>query len=400
LTASRPAAETSIARAAVLLGTAAFASVATMRVADPLLPQVANEFGVSAGEAAIISSAFTVAYAFGQFVYGPLGDRFGKLRLIAWMTLISAFTVSAAGFAGSLASLGTTRFVAGATAAAIVPLSMAFVGDHVAYQNRQTVLARLLSGTIVGVILGQVFGGVIGEHFGWRFVFPALGAVFLLMGVMLFVELGRGRLPPPKLTKPLSVASLIRGYKQLFRLPWARIVLLTVFIEGFFFYSGFTFIGADLHHRFALDYGSVGLILSFMGLGGLAYALSVRVLVERLGERGLVRSGSILLALGLVNTAFAPLVLMPIGLFILGLGLYMLHNTLQTNATQMAPEARGLAVSTFANALFLGQAVGIAASSAMVDRAGFAPVYLVGAVGLLCLGLGFAQLLDRRPQRH
>lgn len=74
----------------------------------------------------------------------------------------------------------------------------------------------------------------------------------------------------------------------------------------------------------------------------------------------------------------------------------MLHSTLQTNATQMAPEARGLAVSTFANALFLGQAVGITASGLLVDRYGFVPSYLIAAGGLLVLGLAFARLLDRR----
>ncbi|MEM9443582.1 MAG: MFS transporter, partial [Pseudomonadota bacterium] len=82
----------------------------------------------------------------------------------------------------------------------------------------------------------------------------------------------------------------------------------------------------------------------------------------------------------------------------LGLGLYMLHNTLQTNATQMAPAARGLAVSTFANALFLGQAAGITASGLLVDRYGFNPSFMVAAVGLLVLGLTFARVLKLRAR--
>ncbi|MGI9508563.1 MAG: MFS transporter [Geminicoccaceae bacterium] len=386
-----------IGRAVLLLGIAAFASVATMRVADPLLPQVAAEFDVTAGDAAVISSAFTIAYAIGQFVYGPLGDRLGKLRLIAWMTVISAFTVGAAGFAGSLQSLGLIRLVGGATAAAIVPLAMAFIGDHVDYQNRQAMLARLISGTIAGVIIGQVFGGLIGEHLGWRAVFPMLGVVFLVIGGLLFRELGRNTLPAPKLGPAISVRSLIQGYAGLFRLPWARIVLLTVFVEGFFFYGAFTYIGADLHQRFGLDYGQVGLILGCMGIGGLVYAVSVRTLISRLGERGLCRMGSILLASGITGMTFLPLSVIPLSLFLLGLGLYMLHNTLQTNATQMAPEGRGLAVSTFANALFLGQAAGITASGFLVDRHGFTLSYIIAALGLLALGLAFARLLQHRP---
>jgi predicted MFS family arabinose efflux permease len=386
-----------LGRTILLLGIAAFASVATMRVADPLIPQVANELQVTAGDAAVISSAFTIAYAIGQFVYGPLGDRFGKLKLIAWMTTISAFTVAAAGFATTLQSLGMLRFLGGATAAAIVPLSMAFIGDHVAYEHRQTMLARMLSGTIVGVILGQIFGGLIGEHFGWRTVFPISGAIFLLVGALLFRELGRKDLPQPILSSTISIRSLASGYIDLFRRPWARIVLATVFIEGFFFYGAFTFVGADLHQRFGLDYGTVGLILAFFGLGGLVYALSVRRLVTSLGERGLATFGGLFILLGMISLPFSPFAFIPVAQALLGLGLYMLHNTLQTNATQMAPDMRGIAVSIFANALFLGQAAGIAAGGQLVDSVGFAPAYIIAGSGLLALGLTFARLLDRRP---
>ena len=99
------------------------------------------------------------------------------------MTLLSAATVALAGFANSLAALGAARLVAGATAAAIVPLALAFIGDHVPYEQRQTVLGRFLTGTILGIIAGQVAGGVLGDLVGWRGVFFLLGGVFLLVGM-------------------------------------------------------------------------------------------------------------------------------------------------------------------------------------------------------------------------
>jgi predicted MFS family arabinose efflux permease len=367
-----------------------------MRVADSLLPQVASEFQVSAGDAAIVSTAFTVAYGLCQLLYGPLGDRFGKVRLVALMSIASGLTTAAGAVAGSLEALGAARLASGATAAAIVPLSMAFIGDHVAYEIRQTVLARFLSGTILGVIFGQLFGGVIGELAGWRLVFPLLGVVFLIMGLLLWIELAGGRLPPPRLASELSLASVLAGYRALWRRPWVRVVLITVFAEGWLFYGAFTYVGADLHVRFGLDFATVGLVLSAMGLGGIVYALAVRRLVLRLGERGLAAWGGAAIALGLLAVVLGPFWLIAPAIALLGLGLYMLHNTLQTHATQMAPEARGLAVSTFANALFLGQAGGIGLAGLVVDRFGFAPVFLAAALGLAALGLGFAHLLGRR----
>ncbi len=181
--AASPPRQDSLRRPIALLSAAAFVSVASMRVGDPLLPQVAHEFAVSAGEASVIATAFALAYGLCQLVWGALGDRFGKYRLVALMTLVSAFTCVSAAFAGSLAMLGLTRFAGGATAAAIVPLGMAFVGDNVPYRDRQAVLARFLTGTILGLVGGQIIGGVLGDLLGWRAVFLLLGGMFLLVGL-------------------------------------------------------------------------------------------------------------------------------------------------------------------------------------------------------------------------
>ena len=387
----------SIVRPVVLLSLASFASVATMRVADPLLPQVAREFAVSVGEASVIATAFALAYGICQLMYGVLGDRFGKYRLVTPATLASALTVTSAGLAGSLGALGAARLLGGATAAAIVPLSMAFIGDHVPYDRRQTVLARFLTGTIAGTICGQVLGGVLGEMVGWRAVFLLLGGVYLLIGVLLVVELRSTRVPPPLLTGSISRASVVESYALLLRRPWSRVVLATVCAEAFLFYGAFTFVGAYLHASFGLDYARVGLLLGFMGLGGLLYALTVRRLVRSLGERGLALYGGLAIAVGFVALAISPLPIVAPAMVLLGLGLLMLHNTLQTNATQMTPEARGLAVSTFANVLFMGQAAGIWLSGLAIDRVGFAPVFIAAGVALLAVGAAFARMLGNRP---
>ncbi|MGH6886690.1 MAG: MFS transporter, partial [Geminicoccales bacterium] len=127
------------------------------------------------------------------------------------------------------------------------------------------------------------------------------------------------------------------------------------------------------------------------------YALSVRRLLRALGERGLALVGGTVMTLGFVVVALGGLWVMAPAIVLLGLGISMLHNTLQTNATQMAPDARGLAVSTFANVLFLGQAAGVWLCGLLIDDIGFAPVFIVLGVALAILGAAFAQMLGRRP---
>src|SRR5258705_11336783 len=72
----------SSSRAALLLSLAAFGPAFSMRVADPQLPALASAFGITVSAAAQVVTTFSIAYGLLQFVYGPLGDRYGKWRVI------------------------------------------------------------------------------------------------------------------------------------------------------------------------------------------------------------------------------------------------------------------------------------------------------------------------------
>src|SRR3546814_21031946 len=92
-------------RPVVLLSMAAFCVAATMRVADPMIPRVAAEFGTTAGSAGAIATTFTVAYGLCQIVYGPLGERHGKYHLIDVATTLSGVLVAAGASPGPHADL-------------------------------------------------------------------------------------------------------------------------------------------------------------------------------------------------------------------------------------------------------------------------------------------------------
>jgi len=79
-----------------------------------------------------------------------------------------------------------------------------------------------------------------------------------------------------------------------------------------------------------------------------------------------------------------------------GLGFYQLHNTLQTQATQMAPASRGTAVSIFASCFFLAQAVGVSLGAVFVSHFGAQWLFACSAVILPMVGLFFSFRL--KPQ--
>jgi MFS transporter, YNFM family, putative membrane transport protein len=383
-------------RAIVLLAVAGFASQAMVRAADTLLPQIATDFSVTVGAASIVVSTYAVMHGSMQLISGPVGDRLGKYRMIAIATALCAVLVFCCGLTSSLAWLTVARLATGMSAAWIIPLGMAYIGDVVPYDRRQQVLGRYLSGQIIGQLFGQAAGGIIGDALGWRAVFFVLAGMFAVAALGLFHEL---RVNP--LTRPLpkseagpegaATRSVLADYRRILETPWARIMLLAVFFEGAFMFGAFAYVGADLHQRFGLSFTLVGVVIAAFGLGGLVYAGFVRQLFGRFGEIGLAAYGGTTLGIAYLMLAFAPAWwAAPLAVAMIGLGYYMLHNTLQTNATQMAPEARATGVCMFSAALYLGQPAGVAVVAPVIDRFGAPPVFFLAGILLPALGLWFA----------
>jgi predicted MFS family arabinose efflux permease len=386
-------------RAVFLLSLAAFASAASLRATDTLLPQLALEFSVTAGKASAVVTAFAISYGMLQAVYGPLGDRFGKYATVCATTLASALGTFACALAPTLGTLIIARFAAGATVGALIPLSMAWIGDVVAYDRRQATIARFALGQMLGTAFGQSVAGMLAERFGWRAIFVVLGVLFVAIGTLLLSELRRNPVtrPAESDTAPTIYAGLARMAKLLTG-RWVRIVVGTVFVEGTLMFGSIAFIPVHLQHRFLIGPGAAGVMVSAYAAGGMLYAFGSRRLVARLGERGLATGGGLMLAGGYLWVASAPAALACVpGILMLGMGLYMLHNTLQVNATQMAPASRGSAVSLFALCLFTGQSVGVWIAGRVVDTFGTRPLFITAAFGLALLAYNFRRLLKTRP---
>ncbi|MEB3335845.1 MAG: MFS transporter, partial [Leptolyngbyaceae bacterium] len=150
------------------------------------------------------------------------------------------------------------------------------------------------------------------------------------------------------------------------------------------------YMGAFIRDRYSLPYVTIGLLLSGFGIGGLLYSASVKSLVRHLGERGLVLSGGCLVGCCYwFIPSFSDWRLFIPGTILTGLGFYMLHSTLQTQATELSPESRGTAVSLFAFSLFLGQGLGAAALGHIVDRFGYPACFILSGIAVTFLTIRF-----------
>jgi len=174
------------------------------------------------------------------------------------------------------------------------------------------------------------------------------------------------------------------------------VILATVALEGALANGAFAFIAWDLHERHGVSLGASGLFIAAFPAGGLLYAAVAARVVPALGERGLVLVGGSFLGLAYLGMTIAPGAGYVLGcVFCAGVGIYMMHNTLQVHATQMAPEARGAAVSLFALCLFTSQSIGIWLAARAIDAWGIVPVFAAAGIGLPLVALDFRRRLAR-----
>jgi MFS transporter, YNFM family, putative membrane transport protein len=404
---SLPASDTAAAvpattrRSILLLSFATFCSMATQRICDAMLPELSRVFSVPIAQAAQVVSLFAVTYGVAQLWYGPLGDRYGKFRTVMLTTLACSVGSIAAALAGSLPLLVAARVVVALFAAAVIPLSLAWVGDAVAYERRQEMLAKLGLGSTCGIVGGQLIGGLFTDTLGWRWAFGFLTLLYLVVGALLWRDLRQqharaGAVPTPKAAPASGFA---RQSLAVVLRPWSRVVLSVAFVEGAAAFGTLAIVASHLHARLGLALSAAGGVVAVFGLGGMFYMAVARPLIRRLGEVGLTRVGAVVFGLSFVALGYTPRwepALLACG--VAGFGFFMLHNTIQTNATQMAPEARGTGVTLFACALFLGQSVGVLVAASLMAAVGSAAVVAGAGVVLIALGWVFSGAIARRER--
>ena len=389
-------------RSILLLSFATFASMAAQRICDAMLPELSRVFSASLAQAAQVVSVFAITYGAAQLFYGPLGDRLGKFRVITFATLGCSIGSIMAVFSSTLDMLVVARLLMALGAAALIPLAMAWIGDTVPSDQLQEMLTRTGLGSTLGIVCGQLVGGLLTDALGWRWAFGFMTVLFGVVGMLLYFDLRRQQARPAQVA-PQSPSVVRHGFvKQALLIltgRWSRIILLMALVEGAVGFGVLAIWASHLHRSLGLSLALSGTIVALFGLGGMLYMAVGRHLIRRFGQQGMVLFGGAMVGLGALVLAYTPHwgPALPASL-LAGFGFFMFHNTMQANATQMAPHARGTAVSLFSSSLFLGQSIGVVLAASLIDRVGTGAVIALGGGMMALEGVYFAWALRRRER--
>jgi MFS transporter, DHA1 family, inner membrane transport protein len=395
-TVARPRKDQRLPPALNIVTLATFSASLSGRALDPVLPHIADDFGISIATAASFAAVFAFTFAVIQPLIGAAADLFGKARLMIFCLVILGLANLVGSLATSFPLLFVSRILAGIGAGGVFPVALGLTSDLVGSEQRQIGISRTLAGSMSGNLLGATFSGLIGDFLGWRGVLAILGGLGVVAAIAVAAGFRGAELKHP----PRSNWSALKsGYRTIFTNPNARICFSAVFVEGCCVLGLFPFIASFLFDLGESSLSVAGVVIAGFAIGGLFYTMTVSRFLSAIGVRGMMISGATLVALQLIATAFGPdWKLQFICMLVMGWGFYMIHGCLQVFASELSVEARATALSLHSFFFFMGQTVGPIAYGFGLLHGGKLATLLAAASCMIVLGLICAGLLrERRP---
>jgi YNFM family putative membrane transporter len=323
-------------------------------VAIPLVA-VLGSGGRSAPAAAALGTAYSLAYALGFLVFGPLSDRYGRKRVLVPGMAALALATAAVAASGSLGAVGAARAVQGLLASSFAAVALAYVGEAFPVRWRSTAVGAISTAFLVAGILGQVYAQAVAQAWGWRWVFglaaPALGLAAVALAVAL-VE-------APRSGPPGSLAAGYRGLVSLASRRGLALVLAAMLTVLLSFVAMYSALGPLLQTHFGLGHHGI-LLVRLAGLPGMALAPLAGWLAGRLGPARVAEAGFAVAALALVAEALASRHLAGLtvatGVFVAGIAMVVPASIGVVSAR--AGRLRGGALGLAGLALFVGASAG------------------------------------------
>lgn len=378
-------------RALVVVGFIAFSTSLFMRAIDPVVPRISADFGIPAADVALLATAFALPFAIIQPLLGPVGDFFGKTKLILTGMLVLVAATIAGAFAQNFTWLLVSRLIAGAAAGGIFPAGLAFVSDSTTVERRQIVLGRYVAAALAGNLTGAWAGGIVGDFTTWRGVLIAAavcGTMALLLGLWGFRNVKHERGPR------FNLAFAAKSYKAIFDNPRSKFTYLGVLLEGIAIFGIFPFVAILLHESGEYRATIAGFVIAGFAIGGAIFGLFVPQMLKLFGTRGLMFWGGLIAgAMLCVSTLRLEWPVEFAAFCVMGVGFYMMHNCFQLAASEIAPSARGSAIALHSSFFFIGHAVGPLFYYYGLAHVGLTATLLVAAAIIGGAGLMGAQFL-------
>jgi predicted MFS family arabinose efflux permease len=380
-----------------LIAVATGAVVANLYYAQPVLHQVAHDFHSSAGPTSLIITCTQVGYAAGLLLVVPLGDLFARRKLVVQIFLIAVVALIGCALAPNLLIFGVASVAVGAASVA-GQVMIPFAADLAPPERRGRVVARIMTGLLLGILMARTVSGLVAQWAGWRAIYWLSAALMVLFAVVLWRALPDEG-PRPHRSYGQLVGSSLRllvDEPVLRRRAWHGACAFACFSV---LWTTIAFLLSGSPYRYS------NAVIGLFGLVGAAGVLAAN-LAGKLADADRARASTVVAGVLLVGsfgllwygrTSLAALL---IGIVVLDIGTQGMQITNQTIIYALRPDARSRINSAYMVCYFIGGAAGSIAAGSIYAARGWSGVCVLGAgLGLLTCAMSVFDRVRPAPAR-
>jgi len=349
----------------ITLGVAAagFAVFALLYATQPVLPQLAAEFGLGPGGASVAVGAATGALALGVVPVAMVSEVVGRRPVMVASVVSAAVLGLLLPFAPTFGMLVLLRVAQGLAIAGLPAVAMAYVAEQVeASAGRAGVgaaIGAMVAGNSAGGMSGRLVAGVAGGWFGWRGAVGLVGVFGAVCAVVVLRSLPRDAVPRPA----ADLRDHLRGTGRGLLAALGDRVLLAQYAVGALAMSAFVALYNAVGFRLivpplALPPGLASLVFLAYAIGGASSAFAGR-LADRRGRPAVLLTALGVAAVGAALTVPDSLAAVAFGFALFTGGFFAVHSVASGWVGDRAPAgARGQASGVYLAAYYLGSSVG------------------------------------------
>ncbi len=348
--------------------------------AIPLLGPVGASMGADATFA--LSTCFSVTYAVGFLVWGPISDRYGRKKVMTASIGVLVVATLLCSAASSLPTLAGLRALQGAAASGFAPVALAYLTEAVAPQRRARAIGAMSAAFLVAGIFGQVLASTIALRASWSWFFVACGVVLAIIFTIILFSVAEVPNHSPSMTLLQQFGNLV---VLLFRpaivlLGIAHITLLLSFVA---LYTGIGHHLEDLHVA-----ASHIILIRLAALPAMFISLGAGALAKRIGAIRVAQVGFGLAAVGMLGETFTAQTIFGVVassiVYVSGVALSIPSMIMLYGETAAPHRGSGMAINGFV--LFIGASIGALVGKA-IGGFGTLTLTLVALLGLAATSL-------------
>ncbi|MCP2258862.1 MFS transporter, DHA1 family, arabinose polymer transporter [Streptoalloteichus tenebrarius] len=320
-----------------------------------LLPEIAEDAGVSLSTAGLLVSISAITIVVGGPVLAMTTARVRRRRLIAVLLMTFALGNALSALTSSFAVIAFGRVLSALPHAALLPLFLGLVADIVPPARRGTAVGMVSLGLSLSMIIGLPLGAALGQWLSWRATFAAVGLLALVAaGPMLALVRGPHDTPAADGGSGRLAELRVLGQRRV------QTVVAVTILSAAATFTAYTYVTPLLRDAVGFDPSTVTLLLLLFGIGGTVG----NVVGGRLADRSVTRAvclGVLALTVTLpLLGAAVPVPPVAVGfLFLFGAAYYAVIPAVNTRMLDVASaRARTLALTMQSSAFNLGVAVG------------------------------------------